>query len=633
MSEFWNRMRCQNSKARWWASCAVGVLTLVVAVAVSPCVADDQAVDSPAVRPGHEPPIESSQQHIAELIEQLGSSQFTTRRAAANELRKIGPEAFDQLHAAADHVDPEIAASARYLLQVAVQWTRSDDSALVRRMFRDYSAESESARTRVVQQLALLGVEESQAALCRIARFDQSSSVSRLAALALIGRTARGEDTLSPDPDIIDRELGSSGRVASQWLHQYQIQLRDPAASVPGWQRLVDEEFERLDSADDDTSTAIVTELLWNQVDLQRRLGNATELVNVADRIVVIHENNGDPDRAIVKILEWLLRRESWEAIDLFSARHDERIQNAKLALYLLAMSENERGKNERAEQFAEQALQLAPRQPRENLNSARILGAVGQSEWAIRECRQVIKSEPVESVQSIGSRLLICDLLKDVERYEEAADALGPLVAAIEGNRDVQRAYINAQSELRPSEFDLPAVETLSSRLHFMQACQFEQQGDFAKQREHLLQAIERDPEDADVLIAMYRLQDADAKWQTDTRQRIKKLSEEFAQAIDENPDHPVAYNQWAWLIANTEGDYQKAVRYSRRSLELLPETAGFLDTLGRCYYAVGDYEKAVKCQRQAVELGPHMQVMQRQLRQFEEALSKKKESATGTS
>ena len=35
---------------------------------------------------------------LDDLIEQLGSTQFTARRAAANEIRKIGPEAFDRLH-------------------------------------------------------------------------------------------------------------------------------------------------------------------------------------------------------------------------------------------------------------------------------------------------------------------------------------------------------------------------------------------------------------------------------------------------------------------------------------------------------------------------------------------------------
>jgi len=110
------------------------------------------------------------------------------------------------------------------------------------------------------------------------------------------------------------------------------------------------------------------------------------------------------------------------------------------------------------------------------------------------------------------------------------------------------------------------------------------------------------------------------------DTRERIQKLSHKIEEEIDDNPNEPIAYNQWAWLIANTEGDFPKAVRLSRRSLELRPDTASFLDTLGRCYYSAGEYEKAVESQREAVRLIPHMQVMQRQLKQFEKTLAERK-------
>jgi tetratricopeptide (TPR) repeat protein len=129
-----------------------------------------------------------------------------------------------------------------------------------------------------------------------------------------------------------------------------------------------------------------------------------------------------------------------------------------------------------------------------------------------------------------------------------------------------------------------------------------------------------------------MFRVGDADDAWMADTRQRIAKLSRSVEEAIDDNPNNAIPYNQWAWLIANTEGDFSKAVRYSRRSLELEPGTASFLDTLGRCYYSAGKYEKAVESQREAVRLIPHMQVMQRQLKVFEKTLAEKKKG-TGDS
>lgn len=83
---------------------------------------------------------------------------------------------------------------------------------------------------------------------------------------------------------------------------------------------------------------------------------------------------------------------------------------------------------------------------------------------------------------------------------------------------------------------------------------------------------------------------------------------------------------NQLAWLVGNTFGDYDEAVRLSQRSLEIRPDYAGYLDTLGRCYYAKGDFENAIKYQSQAVKLDPHSGQIQRQL-----ALFKKEQAAKG--
>jgi tetratricopeptide (TPR) repeat protein len=82
------------------------------------------------------------------------------------------------------------------------------------------------------------------------------------------------------------------------------------------------------------------------------------------------------------------------------------------------------------------------------------------------------------------------------------------------------------------------------------------------------------------------------------------------------------VSNNQLAWLLANTDGDVDEALRCSQRSLELQPHRAGFLDTLGRCYYAKKDFENAVKYQLQAVALEPHSPLLIKQLELFQEAL-----------
>ena len=113
----------------------------------------------------------------------------------------------------------------------------------------------------------------------------------------------------------------------------------------------------------------------------------------------------------------------------------------------------------------------------------------------------------------------------------------------------------------------------------------------------------------------------DATAEYKQQTRDRIAKMAESYSNQIDESPEDPSKYNQWAWLVSNTEGDFAQAVKHSLHSLELSPNEPSYLDTLGRCYFSAGDVENAIKSQQKAVELAPQYQIMRRQLAEFEKA------------
>jgi len=156
----------------------------------------------------------------------------------------------------------------------------------------------------------------------------------------------------------------------------------------------------------------------------------------------------------------------------------------------------------------------------------------------------------------------------------------------------------------------------------------------------------VARDPRDAaqaaDVLIAMFRWPQADEAWKTMTRQRIDSAAQGFRAIItdrkaaidqadnetgreDNLVDYAIACNQYAWLVSNTVGDYedalrlsQDAVRLSGQLVELKSFHAGFLDTLGRCYYACDDLPNAILHQSQAVALAPDSGQIRRQLEFF---------------
>ncbi len=200
--------------------------------------------------------------------------------------------------------------------------------------------------------------------------------------------------------------------------------------------------------------------------------------------------------------------------------------------------------------------------------------------------------------------------------------------VDQLEANRELKKwAAQNVHIEM----------EHWLAKTYFFQASDYGQKRDFAKQRELLEKAIQEDPNDGDVLIALYRLPDPTPEQRQKTMEMIGAAIQLSRNQIDEEPDKSNPYNQLAWLVANTEGDFDEAVRLSEKSVELErailahevqrrgPETlGGHLDTLAHCYAAKGDYEAAVKAQTEASRLIPWSHVISNKLEVFRGKLPK---------
>jgi tetratricopeptide (TPR) repeat protein len=506
---------------------------------------------------------------------------------------------------------------------------RSDDSPAVRAVLRDYDRQSDNTRLGRVQKLAQLDEGEGVAGLCRIARFDRSPIVSRTAALAIIRPDERRAAPVPVDPLVVERELGASTRVSATWLRRYLAQLSDPAASAAPWEELIDEETARLKQFADDTSAEIVTALLWNLAEVYRQKGDIQAIVGVVERMIGV-----DPDavdQTAIALMTWIMEHESWDVLDEFLDGHQTQLERSKRPLYYAALARAEQGKGELAEQLAEKAAQLDPQTALESFVTAKDLEEHRQFDWAVREYRRAIDSQKIASHEGILARIYLGSLLHDYEHHGEAADVLEPLANAVKNERQVGQLYADLQRYYE-DRIGLPKVDAVSARLHYYRACQYHKSEDWQRERDELKLANRFDPTDPDVLIAMHRVPESDEKWRKAVQQQILNLCRQIQKEIDDNPNDPDAYNQWAWLVSNTEGDFQQAIRYSHRSIELIPSGAGesagasFLDTLGRCYYAAGDYENALKYQRQAIKKVDYMQVMHRQLALFEKTLAEKR-------
>ena len=272
--------------------------------------------------------------------------------------------------------------------------------------------------------------------------------------------------------------------------------------------------------------------------------------------------------------------------------------------LYTIAQIHSVQARDERAEELALRAFKMRLGDPVSHYLLAAMLHLRGLADWAEREYRYVIDLGPegAGTVQGASDRLSL--MLHDRESSLAAADVLQRVVKSL----------------------GKTASPMLHARMEYYYAEHFAKAGDLAKQREHLDRAVRHDPTDADVLIAMYRLPDVDKTYRDKTRALINVTAGKIERVIKQNPRSAMPYNQWAWLISNTEGDFDKAIRYSRKSLELKPNSASYLDTLGRCYYAQGDFDGAIKHQQQAADLEPHTQMIARQLDLFQKALAESK-------
>jgi Tfp pilus assembly protein PilF len=97
-----------------------------------------------------------------------------------------------------------------------------------------------------------------------------------------------------------------------------------------------------------------------------------------------------------------------------------------------------------------------------------------------------------------------------------------------------------------------------------------------------------------------------------------VARTLERLEDEIRALPDEPNGYNEYAWLVANTEGDVKQAIRYSKKSLEISVDNASYLDTLAHCRFAAGDRAAAVRIQSLAHRQEPHNRTILRNLERF---------------
>jgi len=564
-----------------------------------------------------EPGRSIDQARIRELIDQLGSDDFFNREKAQAELVEAGAEAFDALSEALDNRrDVEVLERAAYLLAlIKVQWFDKNEAVEVRNLMQNYEGMDQETRQTVIDQLAQLPDLKPLAALCRIVRFERSPALSKRAAIRIIEQKPAATEAWEPRAKALRDGVAQSPRPPAEWVRTYLAAKENPGAAIEPMRKQIDAEMEVLRLYPQRTSPEIVMSLWRRFADALKALDRKQEAIAAMMQMAALEQSG---TTVLGAVLDWLVEVEAWAEIDELAARFPGRFEQDALMLYAWANAKRLQGTSDDAEKIVQRARALNPDDQRRHLITGLELHKRGRVEWSEQEYRDAIGMGTPGQALTLTAQFLLSeslhDRLEDLEAGKVLDEATKGMEAAAKQGLDLENAQRN------------PAANR--ARAHYFYALHYQRTNDSKKALQHLLEGLGEDQYDAEILIALFQTPDLDVTLRDRVRKLIRESAALYRRQMQETPDDDTPYNQLAWLISNTEGDFQEALRASQKSLEIKPESPGHIDTLARCYFAVGDYENAVKNQKRAIELEPHSQQMKRQLAEFEAAAAKKKDA-----
>lgn len=555
------------------------------------------------------------------LIDQLGDPDYAVRETAGRKLSAAGAAAADALLAAAEEsADLEVALRASWLV-ASIPLATGQESPAAAALLDAYASGELAERVGVMRQLVRLDDDQGIESLARIVRLERTAAGSRIAA-ALLVQDWQPEDPYWPlmVPEIM-AGLGNSRRPAAGFLrglaaYATATSPAEAAAGVEACRAAVEllgpgrvpEDTTRASDADSPVPTDLagrafrrcLATLLAHERRTAEALATASPLFADSDRPATAERMAAE--------LQWLTARGLPEAVDLLAIELGDDA-NPYLA-YAAALAWRQRPGNEAAAKAVELAAlghrRLDEVDLGERLGAAGVLARWGGIDWAEKEYQTVLAAADTRPADRALTAIVYAEFLHDQTRDAEAAAALETALDA-----DGQKAEDFEQGLMQLGR-DPRAIR---SRMLFFAACAA---ADEAARDRLLEESFRAFPDDIDTLIALYQR----AKDQPDRRaelvSRIVRTAAAIEQEIRSLPGDPSSRNEYAWLIANTEGDLAKATRYSRETLVDSFDTASYLDTLAHCQAAAGQVERAIRTQWLAVKQEPHSQLIRRNFARF---------------
>ena len=238
--------------------------------------------------------------------------------------------------------------------------------------------------------------------------------------------------------------------------------------------------------------------------------------------------------------------------------------ENSNL-VYALGLLAIESRRLDDAQRYMEQVLILGTRKDDASYYLGRISDNQREYEKAIYYYQNVTGGD-----NQLDAQIRIAEMMGHLGRVEEA------------------RAHLNKLRVLNPQA-------NYSVRFYLAEAEILRQDGQYQEAVDLLSEALENNPGDTDVLYAR-----ALASEKLD---RPDIFENDLQAVLEQEPDNAHALNALGYFLVDRTERLQEAEKYITRALELLPNDAAVIDSMGWLQYRLGNHQQALDYLRKAYE------------------------------
>lgn len=308
-------------------------------------------------------------------------------------------------------------------------------------------------------------------------------------------------------------------------------------------------------------------------------------------------------------------------------------------AQVLLARVRSTRGEKEAAVAGLTQALKSRPDSQPLRTARARLLVDLGEHEAALKDFRRLLKQNPDDADYLYGVGMLAMHgqhwnearrawqklrnqggdrfdeatyFLGQVEENQDRLEAAAGLYASISEGELLMDAGLRLAA-LEARQGDLVAARTRLAELRLLvperavdayltEARLLRQAGQGDEATRLLDQAVDAEPNNIELRYgrAMHAARADD----------VATLETHLKYILSLEPDHVDALNALGYTLADRTDRYAEAFEYISKAHRLQPDNAAILDSLGWVYYRLGDYDLALKYLRRALEMQPDHEI-----------------------